>query len=69
MTPKGYYAREAIHPTFTTQEYRDSPAYKEEVDRYLSMENRLKGLIRLPRKLWYKVWAGVIHFYFGKAKI
>lgn len=68
MSPRGFYTREAIHPTFTTKAYRESDAGKHEAAMELAIENWFKGLISLPRKFAMKVWVFVTNFYFGSSR-
>ena len=68
MSPRGFYTRESIHPTFTTKAYRESDAGKHEAAMEIAIENWFKGLISLPRKIAMKVWYWYTLFYFGRGQ-
>jgi len=57
--PMGFYARESIHPYYTTEEYLHSDRYKSEMEYLYRVEKVLRSLTKYPRKLWYLVLATV----------
>jgi hypothetical protein len=59
MSPRGFYSKEMITPYFTSHDYINSNQGKEDLDRYMSMENRLRSIIKYPQKLWLKLLMAV----------
>lgn len=66
MSPRGYYSKESIHPHFTTRSYMESDQHKKEIESLITIENRIRGLLLIPRKIATKVWIWTVAFYLGK---
>jgi len=58
MSPRGYWSKEYIAPYFTSEEYKYTEAYQHEVEFYTSTTNRLRSIIKYPRKVYnrFMVW-------------
>jgi hypothetical protein len=59
MSPRGFYSKEVITPYFTSERYINSDQGKEDLDRYLSMESRLRSIIKYPQRLWLNLLIAV----------
>lgn len=55
MSPRGFYSKETITPYFTSHKYIDSDQGIEEIDNYMSIENRLRSILNFPRKIWFEI--------------
>jgi hypothetical protein len=55
MSPRGFYSKEMITPYFTSSKYINSDQGKEELDNYVSIENRLRSILNFPRKIWFEL--------------
>ena len=55
MSPRGFYSKEMMTPHFTSERYINSDQGKEEIDQYMSIENKVMSIIRYPRILWFNL--------------
>jgi len=60
MTPRGFYAKESIHPHFTTPEYMASEEYKNELATMDKIEKRAEAIFMYPAKIARRVWIWIL---------
>ena len=60
MSPRGYYSKEYINPYFTSEKYINSPMHDQDIERVITMENRLRSWFGYPRKLAMRVWIAIL---------
>jgi hypothetical protein len=59
MSPRGFYSKEFITPYFTSDRYINSDEGKEAMDEYLSIENKIKAILKYPQKIWLKILTAI----------
>lgn len=60
MSPRGFYQRESIHPHFTTPEYIESEAGKNEYALMDRIEKKAQAIFMYPAKLAKRVWIWIL---------
>jgi hypothetical protein len=60
MSPRGFYAKESIHPHFTTDEYIQSEAGKSDYATMDRIEKKLASIVTYPAKIARRVWIWIL---------
>lgn len=55
MSPRGFYSRESISPYFTSEGYKHTERYVEDVKVYTTIVNRVKAFFSYPGKILKKI--------------
>lgn len=63
MSPRGYYSKEYIAPHFTSEGYKYTDQYKAEVEYITKWENRLRSLVKYPRKVYNRLMVWLASWY------
>lgn len=56
MSPRGFYQRESISPYFTSDLYKSSDHYKDDIATMDRLEKKAEAIFKYPGKLAKKVW-------------
>jgi hypothetical protein len=60
MSPRGYFTREYINPYFTSEGYKHTDRYKEEIASMDRLEKKAEAILTYPAKIAKRVWYWIL---------